>query len=197
MNPKVIINFVMFQLAWFACVIGAAKGYPSIGLVVTFAAVIWHLYNAHHYRAELLLLLIAFAIGATFDQTLLSNHLVDYAHHGWGENSLNSMLVPTWILALWVGFATSLNVSLRWMHDKYLVAIIFGAIGGPVAYMAAEKLGAVTLNTTTSYFALSIGWAIITPMLLIISSKFDGYQAINKAESAPKLAMSKALKGLK
>jgi len=176
MNPKVIINFVLFQLAWFACVLGAANGYPSIGLLVTLLAIIWHLYHAKNYRAELKLLCIALVIGATFDQSMLSTHLIDYVHHGWGENNLNSLLVPTWILALWAGFTTSLNVSLRWMHGKYLIAIIFGAVGGPLAYMAAMRLDAVTLNDTASYVALSIGWAVITPLLLIISSKFDGYK---------------------
>ena len=176
MNPKVIINFVLFQLGWFACVLGAANGYPSIGLLVTLLAIIWHLHHAKNYRAELKLLCTALVIGATFDQSMLSNHLIDYAHHGWGENSLNSLLVPTWILALWAGFSTSLNVSLRWMRGKYLIAIIFGAVGGPLTYMAAMRLGAITLNNTTSYVALSIGWAVITPLLLIISSKFYGYK---------------------
>lgn len=175
---KVIINFVLFQLAWFACVIGAAQGYPSIGVLVTLLAVIWHLYKANHYRAELRLIGIALGIGATFDQMMLSSNLIDYVHHGWGENHLNNLLVPSWILALWVGFATSLNVSLRWMHGQYLIAVLFGAIGGPLAYIAATRLGAVTLNSTASYIALSVGWAIITPMLLVISSKSDGYKNI-------------------
>ena len=179
MQLKVILNFVLFQLAWFACVVGAAEGYPSIGVLVTVLAVIWHLYKAHDYCAELQLICAALLIGVTFDQIALSTHLIDYVHHGWGENSINAMLVPTWILALWVGFATSLNVSLRWMHDRYLIAVIFGAVGGPLAYMAASRLGAVTLNSTASYIMLSVGWAMITPLLLRISAKFDGYKYLS------------------
>jgi hypothetical protein len=33
MNQKVI-NFLLFQLGWFSCVIGAAKGFPLVGLSV-------------------------------------------------------------------------------------------------------------------------------------------------------------------
>jgi hypothetical protein len=61
------------------------------------------------------------------------------------------------------------------MHSKHLIAVIFGAIGGPLAYLGAEKLGAIVLHGAASYTALSIGWAIITPLLLLISSRFDGF----------------------
>lgn len=85
-------------------------------------------------------------------------------------------MVPVWILGLWLAFSTILNVGLRWMHGRYLVAILFGAIGGPLAYMGAEKLGAVILHGNSSYIVLSIGWAIITPVLLSIAARFDGFK---------------------
>jgi hypothetical protein len=88
---------------------------------------------------------------------------------------MNAFIVPIWIIALWAGFATTLNRSLRWMRNKTLLAILFGAIGGPLAYIAAEKLGAVTL-TNTSLVVLSFGWAILTPLLLKLSERFDGFK---------------------
>jgi hypothetical protein len=63
------------------------------------------------------------------------------------------------------------------MQGKWLVAILFGAIGGPLAYMGAARLGAVTLNIyPQSYLALSIGWAILTPVLLMLAKRYDGFQ---------------------
>ncbi|MBA3696570.1 MAG: DUF2878 domain-containing protein [Methylotenera sp.] len=91
-------------------------------------------------------------------------------HHGW-----STALVPAWILGLWLDFSTTLNVSLRWMHGRYLVAILFGAIGGPLAYIGAEKLGAVILHGNPSYIVLSLGWAVITPLLLSFAVRFDGF----------------------
>jgi hypothetical protein len=167
----IIINFILFQLAWFACVLGAANNLPWLGVVVTAAVVWWHLAHAKPWRAEMRLMLCVLIIGASFDQLLLSFALVDYVHHGW-----SATLVPVWILALWLGFGTALNVSLRWMRGRHFVAVLFGAIGGPVAYIGAEKLGAVVLIGNPSYIALAIGWAIITPLLLHISSQADGYR---------------------
>jgi hypothetical protein len=169
---KNIINFVLFQVGWFACVLGAARQLPWLGVFVVLAIVAWHLSQARQPKSEVILLLIALLIGGLFDQMLLSLNLVSYQAHGW-----NTALVPAWILALWAVFVSTLNVSLRWMRGKWLVAILFGAIGGPLAYMGADKLGAATLNALpASYIALSIGWAILTPLLLKISEKFDGFK---------------------
>lgn len=177
MQPRLIINFVLFQIGWFACVLGAAKQMPWVGVAVVIAIIIYHLTQAKHAKKEVQLLLITLVIGGTFDQIMLNHHVISYQAHGW-----SSLLVPVWILALWAEFVTLLNVSLRWMkviqsRARWLVAVLFGAIGGPLAYMGAEKLGAVTLNNSpVSHIALSVGWALITPLLLKLSTKFDGFK---------------------
>ncbi len=171
MQPRLVVNFILFQIGWFACVIGAAKQMPWLGVATVLAIVIWHLTQAKQAKKEVQLLIIALVIGGTFDQIMLNHQLITYQAHGW-----SSMLVPVWILALWAEFVTVLNVSLRWMKGRWLVAVLFGAIGGPLAYMGAEKLGAVTLNhLPISYVALSVGWACLTPLLLKLSQKFDGF----------------------
>jgi Protein of unknown function (DUF2878) len=169
-----IINFVLFQIGWFACVLGAAKQMPWAGVLTVLAIVVWHLSQAKQPKNEIYLLIFTLMIGAIFDQTMLKNGLITYQSHGW-----QNALVPAWILALWAEFATILNVSLRWMRGRTIVAILFGAIGGPLAYMGAAKLGAVSINVTPlSYIALGAGWAIITPLLLLLSEKFDGYNSL-------------------
>ena len=175
-KSQLIINFVLFQIGWFACVLCAAKLMPWLGVLVVAAIVVWHLSQAKQAKPEVILLVIALLIGGIYDQLMLSSNLITYQSHGWSSN-----LVPSWILALWALFVTILNVSLRWLKNiksgsKWLVAVLFGAIGGPLAYIGAEKLGAVTLNNLPiSYIALGLGWATLTPLLLKISQKFDGF----------------------
>lgn len=179
-KPQIIINFVLFQIGWFACVIGAAKQLPWLGVFVVAAIVAWHLSQTINVKPELILLAIALFIGGLFDQAMLSSNLISYQAHGWGFLSNPSALTPAWILALWAEFVTILNVSLRWMRGRWLIAVLFGAIGGPLAYMGAEKLGAVTLNNLpTTYVALGLGWAVITPLLLKFSERFDGFKPVD------------------
>ena len=158
LKPHILINFVLFQIGWFACVLGAAKQMPWLGVIVVAAIIAWHLSKAKQAKPELILLALVLIIGGSFDQLMLSSGLISYQAHGWEFLNNPSALTPAWILALWAEFVTILNVSLRWMRNKWLVAILFGAIGGPLAYMGAEKLGAVTLNSLpATYIALSVG----------------------------------------
>ena len=175
---QTIINFVLFQLAWFACVVGASKDLPWLGVIVALAVAAWHISQAIQPKLEMRLILTCLLIGGLYDQAILSSGLVTYVHNGWG-NALTA-LVPAWILGLWLAFATILNASLRWMHGRYITGAVFGAIGGPLAYIGAEKIGAVTLHGNNSYIALSLGWAIITPLLLGIATRYDGFTDLRK-----------------
>ena len=172
MSTAVIINFVLYEIAWFASVIGAANNMPWLGVQLIIAVLAWHFIQAKQAGLELTLLLIALLIGGLFDQMLLSTGLISYEAHGWSIH-----LVPAWILTMWAGFVTLLNISLRWMRGRLLLSVLFGAIGGPLAYAAAAGLGAVRLNDDLlSYLTLSFGWAILTPLLLKLAEKFDGYK---------------------
>lgn len=166
----IIINFVLFQITWFACVLGAAKGYPWLGAIVVSLSLMWHFSQAKYKFQEATWCLIALTIGALFDQFMLSFQFIHYQNNGWAQT-----IVPVWILALWLAFALTLNVSMRWLHGKYLISLLFGAVGGPLAYMAAQKLGAVKLGEH-SLIILSVGWAIVTVVFSHISSFYDGFK---------------------
>jgi hypothetical protein len=163
-----LANFLLFQLAWFACVLGAAYGMPWLGVIVTLMTTSWHLYQTKRVKPEMLLMFAALLLGACFDQLLLLMQLVAYQQHGWSTS-----LVPVWILALWLAFASTLNLSLAWMQGRYLIAMLFGASGGPLAYFGAQNIGAVTLQSSASYVALSVGWALITPALLYLAKHIN------------------------
>jgi hypothetical protein len=89
--------------------------------------------------------------------------------------------VPVWILALWLAFASTLNLSLAWMQGRYLIAMLFGASGGPLAYFGAQNIGAVTLQSSASYVALSVGWAVITPALLYLAKHINRTKTEHRA----------------
>lgn len=168
---QTIINFILFQLAWFACVIGASKGLPWLGVYVALAVAAWHIRQVAQPKQEMRLILICLLLGGLYDQAILSGGLISYVNSGWGNSTI--ALVPVWILGLWLAFATILNAGLRWLHGRYILAAVLGAISGPLAYIGAEKLGAVTLHGVNSYIVLSLGWAILTPLLIGIAARHD------------------------
>jgi len=82
---------------------------------------------------------------------------------------------PYWIVLLWMLFAATLNLSLAWLKPRPLIAALFGAVGGPAAYVAGAKLGALTLTEPAAALpALAIGWAVLTPALARLAARGDG-----------------------
>lgn len=169
---KSLVNYVAFQAGWFACVIGAANGLPIIGLVVVLLAVLLHLSWATRPLRELQLLAICALIGLTFDSMLLATGWISYPN-----STLVMGLAPPWIVAMWVIFGSTLNLSMSWLRGRSWLAAIFGAIGGPLSYLAGQKLGAISLlNQSAALVTLAVGWAIILPLITALATHFDGFK---------------------
>ena len=63
---------------------------------------------------------------------------------------------------MWAQFASSFRFSLRTVITRPVPAVLFGVAGGPIAFLAGERLGAVTLLPPLVYglLRLSVSWAI-------------------------------------
>ncbi len=170
-TARIVSNFALFQIGWFACVWSAAEHRPWIGVLVIAGVVAVHLLLTPLPKAELMLVILALAIGLGFDSFLV--------WQGWLVYSSGLILpnvAPYWIVSMWGLFATLLNVSLRWMRGRVAIAALFGAAGGPAAYYGGFRLGALEFaNMPAGLMALAVGWAVLTPLLLAMSTRLDGY----------------------
>lgn len=164
-------NVALFQAAWFLIVLSAASGMTWIAPIVTVALLAWHVHHAQQPRRELWLIGIAAAFGAAFESAIAALDVIAPASGTFGAG-----LVAYWLVCLWAAFATTLNVSLRWLRPRPLLAAAIGAIGGPLAYAGGAELGALRLDASHfSLGALALGWALATPLLLLAAKRFDGY----------------------
>ena len=163
-----LINFLLFQVGWFTAILGAAYGKTTEALIVSTIIILIHLKIIPNRKDDIKLFTYAAIAGFFFDGLIQYNNLILYNNPGWPYP-----LTPLWIIILWVMFAMTLNHSLSWLKGRVLLATLFGAIGGPLAYIAGEKLGAITISGSQTLFVLSIGWAFITPLLVYLSEKND------------------------
>jgi hypothetical protein len=169
-TARVVANVVAFQIGWFACVLGGAYGRPWTGTALALAIVAVHLATAARPGREARLLALATGLGALWDSALVALGWVSYA-----SGTVLPGTAPVWIVAMWTLFATTLNVSLNWLKDRNALAVAFGALGGPLAYYAGMKLGAVTFaEPAIALAALALGWALIMPVLTRLARRFDG-----------------------
>jgi uncharacterized protein DUF2878 len=155
-----LTNFVAYQAVWFIAVFGAARGtpWPAVASLAVFAG--GQLGCSASRRSDLKLMALALVCGLLLDGSLAMSGLLRYATPA---PALPPGGAPLWILALWVSFSLTLNHSLAWLRGRLSVAVLLGALGGPLAYAAAGRLAGVVVFSAprgVAVAALACGWAI-------------------------------------
>ena len=174
-----LLNFPMFYLGWFACVVGAARGHLWLGPAVVAALLLLHLALTSDPEREARLIVMIGLFGFAVDTLQASAGLYAFTH-----TSVVPWLCPLWMVALWMVFATTLNSSLAWLAGRYRLAAALGALCGPVSYVAGARLGAIELsaNTLVSLFGIAFVWALAMPALLVLRDM------LSKPTAAPEVS---------
>jgi len=161
---------VLGQAGWFACVVSAAHGAPWIGTLAAVALIVAHLCIVGRPIDEFKLVLAVVLIGAVWESALVRSGLLAYP-----SGTIVPGTAPYWIPALWALFAAQLNTSYRWLKSRLVLASLFGAIAGPLSFRAGVALGALRfVQPLAAVIALAIGWAVLLPVILVISRRWDG-----------------------
>ena len=158
-----LLNFAMFYVGWFACVMGAGHGKLWFGPSVVVALVLIHLLLTAAPVQEGRLILLIGIFGFAVDTLQASAGLYAFA-----RTSAAPWLCPLWMVALWMIFATTLNASMSWLAGRHRLAAVLGAICGPVSYMAGARLGAIEFpaHAGLSLVGIAVVWACVMPSLL-------------------------------
>lgn len=138
-HVQVVLLAVGFDLYWTLVVL-----FRERGLVIWQAlAVIACLLLSPAQRLSALLLAAA---GSGLDTIQAWTGLIDFTGEG---------LLPPWMLALWLMFATVWTAMTRTTTLPGWILMLLATVGGPLAYVIGERLGAITFLEPT---AIVIGW---------------------------------------
>lgn len=155
---KILGNVIIYQLIWLLSVFGGNRGaYGGIVLLLI------HLFFSQVRAADLRMMGFLLFIGLLVDGTLHQIGFISFTVTGFP--------IPFWLMVIWLGLAITPHHSLAWLQQRLLLAMLFGAIGGPLAYWAGARLGAATFNYTLlpSLLTLSLIWAILWPAVMYFS----------------------------
>ena len=177
----VISNLLLFQVGYFGCVLGGAAGMPWLGPGVVLGAVVWHLWRVGDRLTEARLLVVVLVIGTVFESAVTVTGWVDYP-----SGRVVPWLAPVWILALWLLFATTLNLCLAWLKHRWWLAVLLGGAGGPLSFYGGSRLQAVELVEPVAVLAtLAVAWALLMPAVMWVSTRLDGWQRPGLSGRAP------------
>lgn len=159
-----LINFILFQSIWFILILAAAHE-SFYGLVIGLLLILVQYWHGKLMVPDFKLILASVIVGFAHDTSLNYFKFIQY------NIDFNKYYSPFWIIGLWISFALTINHSLAWLGNKKLLQMIFGLIGGPLAYIAGEKLGAIYMINTMTLYVLALSWACITPLLFQFKKK--------------------------
>jgi hypothetical protein len=162
---QTLVNVVLLNVGWFSCVLGAAAGLPWIGPVVVAGVVAVHVATVREKHRTFTLLAAAAAFGYVVDSALVLGGAMSF-----GDAARLGGPSPLWMVALWVNLATAMHVSLGWLCGRPVVAMLIGGIGGPLAYIAGARLGAITFGSgrVVSLAAIAVAWMFAMPVMALL-----------------------------
>ena len=166
MNGPNLINFALFQVTWFSCVLGAAQGLLWPGAVAFAIMFAWQMQPTRKAYGDWGLVLVAALLGLILDSLWIQLGILEYE-----APLLLETIAPVWILLLWMSLALTLNHSLGWLKERLALAAALSALASPISYYAGQRLEALTIQVPFWEAALILGgaWAACMPLLLFVA----------------------------
>lgn len=161
-----IINAVVFDIAWILTVTSAAHGIVWLGPLFTLLWLPAHLYSMPATRGvDMTLCAFAALFGYAADSLLVLSGLMAFPP----ESAVGSPST-LWMVFLWINLALTLNHSLYWLRHRYALAALLGLLLAPPAYLAGDKLGALILNDGwLPMVSIALVWLISMPLLTAVT----------------------------
>lgn len=166
-----LINFALFQVAWFSAALYQFSALPVLFLVIALL-----LYFSPSKIIDGKLALVAIAIGFCVDSGMSYFNILNF-----GQS-----YTPIWLICIWVCFALTLNHSMQWLLSIHpAVQFLLGGIFGPLSYLAADGFSALTFVTEplTNVMIHSVTWGVLMCMFSYCVLLFNdaNQQTINSA----------------
>ncbi len=176
-----IFNFLGLQATWAACAYGATHSIPTLGVIVGVTYIALHMMLTKTRRQDLLIILGVSLIGISIDYINTFLGIILFS-----EENITSLLIPFWLMTLWIVFSLMLPHSLNWLGKNMKLAFLLGGLGGSSSYWLGHKLGALTLSEPLlqSIVILFIEWAIICPIAFILLKLIRHKLASNQLENS-------------
>jgi len=163
---KNLFNIIGFQTGWWACVLGAKNGYPYLGPLVMSIFLFIHFARLENRNKELLFATLVGLIGTVVDTVLLQTGFIEY------QGVYANNIAPLWITAMWIGFAATINHSLVWLNNKWIMSFALGAIFGPLSYFTGIKFEALHFEISLlTMSVLALLWGVVIPYLYYLNEK--------------------------
>ena len=153
------LNLIIFNFLWVGLVLGRdSLIHLTLPSLLIYLACLLRIGNLKIHQV-----LLPATIGITIDSSLTFFGIFNFPD--------SSLIIPLWLIVLWINFSTTIPLSLSFIGKNKLVAFGLGATALPFNYTVGERLGAVTFGDPYffSILVLVLIWSVSFPILFIVS----------------------------
>lgn len=170
-----IPNAVLFQICWFTCVLGGARGTSIWGVLAVAALGAETLLRRP--GSDLLLVGLLVPVGFVLDSLWIHFGVLDYG----------AALAPPWIVLLWAAVALTVNHSLAFLKPRPLLGGLLAGSCAPLSYLMGARLGAVTVPDPWLLASVGVVWFALFTVLFAGARAWDseGLDGVRKAVRLP------------
>ena len=153
------LNIIIFNLLWVGLVLGRESLiHLTLPILLIYLACLLRIGDLKVHQ-----ILLPAIIGITVDSSLTFFGIFIFPD--------SSLIIPFWLIVLWINFSTTITLSLSFIGKNKLVAFGLGATALPFNYTVGERLGAVTFGEPYlfSILTLALVWSVSFPILFMVS----------------------------
>ena len=155
MMTKNLFTILGFKLVWLSCVLGEIYLNSIFGFFVGIFFLTVFLFFQIKKLATIKIILFFSITGYFFDSFISFFNL--YVINA----QTNFLFLPLWFLILWPCFSCLLIDVLSFLKNKFFLAVILGAIFGPLSYYAGLSTGLATVSNNLVFILISLFWSLI------------------------------------
>ena len=153
------LNIIIFNLLWLGLVLGRdSLIHLTLPSLLIYLACLLRIGDLKVHQ-----ILLPAIIGIMIDMSLTFFGIFIFPD--------SSLIVPFWLILLWINFSTTITLSLSFIGKNKLIAFGLGATALPFNYTVGERLGAVTFGESYlfSILVLVLVWSVSFPILFMVS----------------------------
>lgn len=147
MSRANLLNAALFQLTWFACVLGGAAG-SSVWGALALASLLAFSGTRPLLRSDLVFAAGLGLVGLVLDTLWIRTGVLDYG----------SAIAPAWIIMLWMGVGLTLNHSLALFAGRPWLGGLMAGAAAPLSYLGGERLGGVEVPDPVLLVVVAAAW---------------------------------------
>lgn len=171
MNLLVVV--LGYKSVWLISVLGVEGWWGAVASSLFLMMLALHPQRPGH--RWFLFPIAGFVFGSLADGALASTGGLDFSH------APAFLELPLWMPALWAAFAGAIPILLMSLRERLAMVARLGAVGGPLAYYGAFRLGALDAYQPWALATVALEWAVF-PVLVLAAC--PGPRTLSKVRNA-------------